>query len=164
MNRLHIDLVGFIKLSGMLLAGLLFMIGLMVVNKKDYDVTDPIHYIPTDIEAEKLKYKQLEKDVAKAKEIYAYNLAHPTIIPQTPPRKYTYGGWVNLDNTPMQKNKFGMVIKDKPKVSNPAPMVNPVSPVQKKTQKMVRYEDWVDEVDELQYPKQPEAPIMKEDN
>ena len=106
----------------------------------------------------------MEKDVAKAKEIYAYNLAHPTIIPQTSPRKYTYGGWVNLDNTPIQKNKFGMVIKDKPKVSNPAPMVNPVSPVQKKTQKMVRYEDWVDEVDELQYPKQLEAPIMKEDN
>ncbi len=163
MNRLYIDLIGFIKLSGLILAGLIFSIGLMVVNKKDYDNTDPIHYIPTDIEAEKLKYAQLEKDVAKAKETYAWNLAHPTILPQTPPRKYTYGGWVNLDGTTLQKNKFGMVVKDKPKVTTPVVNVNPVSPVQKKTQKMVRYEDWVDEVDELQYPVQPEAPIMKED-
>lgn len=164
MNRMTINLKVILQLIGMVVSGIIFIIILTIYHKRDCDPADPSHYVPSDIMAEKQKFIQMDKDLKVVKEQVAWNIAHPTIHPQTPPRKYTYGGWVNLDNTPIQKNKFGMVIKDKPKVATPVVSAVPVSPVQKKTQKMVRYEDWVDEVDELQYSKQPEAPIMKEDN
>ena len=164
MQLFHLNLKSIFQLAGMFISGLVFIIVLSVIHKKDYDTSYDFVSVGKDaILDEKRKVIQLEKDLTQAKAIYKYKMEHPTPVPQTPLRKYGYGGWTIVDeNKP--KNKFGMVIKTPTKpivnqaVSTQANMYN--SPVQKKTQKMVRYEDWVDEVEVLQNPK-PEDSIIK---
>lgn len=164
MQLFHLNLKSIFQLAGMFISVLVFIIVLTVIHKKDYDTSYDFVSVGKDaILDEKRKVIQLEKDLTQAKAIYKYKMEHPTPVPQTPLRKYGYGGWTVVDeNKP--KNKFDMVIKTPTKpiinqaVSTQTNIYN--SPVQRDTQKMVRYEDWVDEVEVLQNPK-PEDSIIK---
>lgn len=164
MQQLHLNLKSIFQLAGMFISVLVFIIVLTVIHKKDYDTSYDFVSVGKDaILDEKRKVIQLEKDLTQAKAFYKYKMEHPTPVPQTPLRKYGYGGWTVVDeNKP--KNKFDMVIKTPTKpivnqaVSTQTNIYN--SPVQRDTQKMVRYEDWIDEVEVLQNPK-PEDSIIK---
>lgn len=162
MERLTINIKNIIQMSALVLLSLVFIIYMAFKHSKDFDPVSPQNFIPSDIQMEKTKYANLEKDMVRVKEVMIYKMEHPTPIPYTPPRKYMYGGWVNIDNTP--KNSFGVVIKKPGLGQQDKTKPNIVGVTQgvpkKQPQKMIRYDDWVDEVEELQ--KQPQnIPLIK---